>query len=135
MRLAWLAVGAWLAASGASPGAPGDAQAAAHYLNALDLWVKNGGPVSEVQSRVVDNCTKLALTTVDLAEWAALMTKRRDELNFRIDICVKATIHRVRPQPEFSNPMFVEMVCRDSKVLHYRELCSKAHLQPNGHAI
>jgi hypothetical protein len=134
MRLVWLALGTSLAASGASSDGPYDARARAEYWSMLDSWVNDGGPLSEVQSRVADNCTKLVLATVDYSEWAALLTTRPDELKFRADVCVKATVHRVHPQPEFSNPIFVGMICRDAKVALYRELCVKADLRPDANA-
>ena len=134
MRLVWLALGISLAASGASPDGPFDAQARAEYWSVLDSWVNDGGPPSEMHSRVADNCTKLVLATVDYSEWAALLTTRTDELKFRADVCVKATVHRVHPQPEFSIPIFVEMICRHAKVALYRELCIKANLRPDSNA-
>jgi hypothetical protein len=132
MRLAWLAIGITLATSSAGSDGPVPAHARAEYWQVLDDWVRKGGPASEVKERVVDSCTKLVLGTVDYSEWAALLTMRRGELRFRTDICVKATIHRVHPQPEFSNAMFVAMICRDSAVDLYHELCARANL--NGEA-
>ncbi|MEX2150007.1 MAG: hypothetical protein WD793_07320 [Steroidobacteraceae bacterium] len=134
MRLAWIAVSVWLATSGASSDGPIDAQTQATYWHLLDDWVKEGGPLSDVRSRVVDNCTKLVLGTVDYSEWAALHTTRRAELDFRVDVCVKATIHRVHPQPELSNAMFVAMLCGESNVALYRQLCARANLDPEGDA-
>ena len=104
MRLNVLAVVAWLSASAASSEDPDFLAAEARYWEALDAWVENGGPASELDSCVVDNCTKLALSPPDTSESAELLTVRRDELDFRIAVCVKATAHRVRPHQDFSNP-------------------------------
>jgi hypothetical protein len=120
-----------LAASAASSQGPFGERVRADFWSQLDGWVKDGGPQADIQSRVVDNCTKLALATVDYSEWAALLTTRTDELKFRIEVCVKATVHRVRPQPEFTNPLFVNMICRDTKITLYRELCLKADIRPD----
>jgi hypothetical protein len=134
MRLLTLAVVAWLAPFCVSSEEPNLPSTEANYWQDLDSWVERGGPESQVQSVVADNCTKLALFPVGTQEWASLLTERQEELEFRIAICVKATVHRVRPQQEFFNPMFVDMICRDSKVALYRKLCIKTNLQSSGNA-
>ena len=134
MRLSLLASVVWLAISDASSENLDVPPAEANYWRVLDTWVSSGGPASEVESVVADNCTKLALSPVGTSEWAALLTTRREELDFRIAVCVKATVHRVRPQQELLNPMFVDMICLDAKVPLYRELCTKANLRPSGNA-
>jgi hypothetical protein len=134
MRLAWLTLGTLLAASSAGSNGPVDPRVEAIYWQALDEWVKDGGPKSELRSRVADNCYKLVITTVGDVEKATLLTTRVDELQFRVDVCTKATFHRVHPQPEFSSQMFVDMICRDSNVAVYRELCVKAKLLPDPNA-
>ena len=131
MRLNVLAVVTWLSASAASSEDPDFLTAEAGYWEALDAWVENGGPASELDSRVVDNCTKLALSPPDTSESAELLTIRRDELDFRIAVCMKATAHRVRPQQDFLNPMFVNLICHEPKVGLYRELCIRANLRPS----
>ena len=131
MRLNVLAVVAWLSAFAASSEDPDFLAAEARYWEALDAWVENGGPASELDSRVVDNCTKLAQSPPDTSESAELLTVRRDQLDFRIAVCVKATAHRVRPHQDFSNPMFVDMICNESNVALYRELCIRANLLPS----
>ena len=125
------AVVALLSASAASSENPDFSRAEAKYWEALDAWVESGGPASELHSRVTDNCTLLALSPPDTSESAELLTVRRDELDFRIAVCVKATAHRVRPQQDFLNPMFVNMICHESKVALYRELCIRANLRPS----
>lgn len=134
MRLIALTIVAWLSASAANSEDPDALPAEAKYWEALDAWVESGGPKSELHSRVVDNCTKLALSPAGTSEWAALLTTRQDELDFRIAVCVKATAHCVRPQQEFLNPMFVDMICHETKVALYRQLCIKANLRPSENA-
>jgi len=122
---------ALLSASAASSENPDFSRAEAEYWEGLDAWVEDGGPESELKSRVVDNCTKLALSPPGTSEWAELLTMRQDELDFRIAVCVKATAQRVRPQQDFLNPMFVNLICHEPKVALYRELCIRANLRPS----
>lgn len=94
------------------------------YVGRLDQWVASGGNLEQVQSEVVDTCGRLILVTAD--------AQRRAELNadanawaLDADICAKITVHRVHPQPEFSNPEIVGLVCEGTNSL-FRALCARA---------
>jgi len=134
MRLFWPVVAILLAACGASTDDPSAAQLERRYWGELDDWVKGGGTNSEVQTRVVENCGKLVMITVGGSERAALSTTRREDFHFRVDVCVKTTVHRVHPQPEFSDPVVIRTICRDSDVALFRDLCVKANLRPTPNA-
>ena len=56
---------------------------------------------------MAETCGKLVMLTASAAEKATLATSSREEFDFRVDACVKSTVHRVHAQPEFSNPKIV----------------------------
>lgn len=48
------------------------------YFQTLDVWVKRGGPVNELQDTVVKTCGKLVMLTVSNSEKVSLSTTQRD---------------------------------------------------------
>ena len=94
------------------------------YFKNLDSWVQNGGDVNTVQEIVVENCGKLVMITVDSVEKLQLSTIKRDEFDWRLDVCVKMTVNRVHPQPEFENPKIINMICNDDVRL-FQKMCKQ----------
>lgn len=101
----------------------------AEYYRRLDDWVTRGGPIPEVQDTVVQTCGKLVMWTASVAEKLAFTTTRRDDFDFRVDVCVKMTVNRVHPQPEFEKPHLVKMICDESNVRLFVALCERSGLR------
>lgn len=99
------------------------------YFSTLDGWVKEGGPVREVQDTVVETCGKLVIATVGGSEVVSLATTQKEEFHFRVDVCTKMTVNRVHPQPEFEKKELVEMICDDSKIVVFKKLCRRSGLR------
>jgi hypothetical protein len=56
------------------------------------------------------------------------LRSHRDELEARVDICVKLTVHRVRKQPGFDDPKVIGMMC-DLNDRVFNQLCVRAGLR------
>lgn len=97
------------------------------YLSRLDQWVSSNAKPETIQTQVVENCGKLMMVLVSAEQQKAFMGPARDELDTRVDICTKITVHRVSPQPEFSNPKILKLVCHDMKSV-FHNLCERANL-------
>jgi hypothetical protein len=95
------------------------------YFRTLDGWVKRGGPVNEIQDTIVKTCGKLVMVTASHAEKASLSTTKRDEFHHRVDVCTKMTVNRVYAQPEFEKKEIIMMICDESKVSLFKELCKR----------
>jgi hypothetical protein len=93
------------------------------YLSTLDEWVAKGGPVSEIQERVVGTCGKLILAAASPSERVTLSTTQRDEFDFRVDVCSKMTVHRVHKQPEFENREIIKNICGGNSLPIFKRLC------------
>ncbi len=98
------------------------------YTHRLDAWVNGGGTVADVQSQVIENCGKLVISQAGIIEAARLATIDHDELDFRVDVCMKMTVNRVYKQPEFEKPEIVAMICDGSHEL-FRRLCQRSGLR------
>lgn len=101
----------------------------AKYFATLNGWVKQGGPVNELQDIVVKTCGKLVWLTADTSEKLTLPITQREEFDFRVDVCTKMTANRVYPQPEFEKKEIVSMICDKSKVALFRKLCKQSGLR------
>jgi len=97
------------------------------YFQALDAWVESGGDIKQVQKELVKNCGKLVLASVPVKTAAAMMGPRREDFHFRVDVCVKTTVNRVHPQPEFKIQKILTAIC-GSNIKLFRELCQKTGL-------
>ena len=99
------------------------------YTDRLDAWVKAGGPTNEIQSHVIPDCSKLAVSQAGPVE-SINMLFDREEYDFRSDVCFQVTVNRVYPQPRFQNPKMVAIVCDSGNDL-FRKLCAQAGLRQN----
>ncbi len=101
------------------------------YLSRLDAWVSGGGKPADVQSGVVETCGRLLMVTATATEAVAFMKERREDLDFRVDVCTKLTITRAHPQPEFSKPEIRKIVCEDMPETQsiFEVLCKRAGLR------
>ena len=93
------------------------------YFKRLDQWVRDGGKPGEVQRTVVRTCGKLVMLTASSRKRLSFTGKNRKEFDFRVDVCVKMTVNRIHPQPEFKKPEIVNMICRETKVRLFKEMC------------
>src|SRR3954453_18373134 len=82
------------------------------YLNRLDAWVAAGGDTNKIQNEVLESCGRMMYLR-DPSLGTATTKELRESLDMRIDVCAKITVHRVHPQPEFSKPEIVRIVCED----------------------
>jgi hypothetical protein len=81
------------------------------YLSRLDTWVASRD-LKTLQAQVVENCGKM-MYLKDATLGQATPNALKETLDTRIDVCTKITVHRVEPQPEFSNPAVIKIVCGD----------------------
>jgi len=98
------------------------------YFSSLDHWVESGGNIDTVQKSVVENCGKLTMATASLSEKAQFITTDQEEFHFRVDVCVKMTVNRVHPQPEFEKSDIVNMIC-DGDTPFFQLLCLRSGLR------
>ncbi len=97
------------------------------YMGRLDAWVANGGPQDKIQSDVIPDCTKLAVSQAGPLR-APLLLFDRAEYDFRADICLQITVNRIYPQPKLQDHEIVAMICNSENDLFSR-LCQRAGLQ------
>jgi hypothetical protein len=97
------------------------------YLTRLDEWATSSKDVKTVQSQVVENCGKLIMVASP-TEASAYIESRRQDFDMYVDICTKMTVNRVHPQPEFSNPKIVKMICDDG-LQWQKKLCKRSGLK------
>ncbi|MDO8838231.1 MAG: hypothetical protein Q7V31_04830 [Parvibaculum sp.] len=98
------------------------------YLSQLDLWVDQGGEINEIQTELVEPCGKLVMAKGSTADRAAYISTRQEDFHMMVDICVKLTVHRVYPQPEFENPKIVATICGAKDEL-LTNLCDRSSLK------
>ena len=99
-------------------------------MKPLDHWVQSGGDIKAVQAEVVKPCGKLIMSQAGAFERLQLITFYRSEFDFRVDVCVKMTVNRRYPQPEFQNSNVEHMICGDKNSFHevFRHLCQRSGL-------
>lgn len=99
------------------------------YFATLDDWVRRKGPVNEIDNTVGKTCAKLVMLSASAVEKAAFITTRRDEFDFRVDICAKMTVNRVHPQPEFEKKRIVSGICDENPSPLFIKLCKRSGLR------
>lgn len=83
------------------------------YLAKLQKWIDKGGDPSNVQNDVLKPCSKLVMLTATSAEQDSFNSKTNiKEYDFRASFCMKATVNKIHPQPEFKNRKNIEEICR-----------------------
>lgn len=103
------------------------------YWAQLDAWAENRTATKQELIEIATRdlppiCGKL-VTSYALASGKSPNSSKeyREEWDFNSDFCVKATIHRRFPQPEFENPKIVEMLCERHKKYEFNyNLCKRA---------
>lgn len=103
------------------------------YWAQLDAWTDNRTATKEelvtmAVKELPAICSKL-VTSYALASGKSLDGSRedREEWDFNSDFCVKATVHRRFPQPEFENPKILDMVCHKQRAYEFNyNLCKRA---------
>ena len=103
------------------------------YWAQLDAWADNRTATKEELIKVAATelpfiCSKL-VTSYALAAGKAPNSSQedREDWDFNADFCVKATIHRRFPQPEFKNPRIVDMLCNKKRDYEFNyNLCKRA---------
>jgi hypothetical protein len=96
------------------------------YVSKLDLWVRSGGSIATLQSNVVETCGKLIITQAGVLQNLKFWTYARSDFDFDVDVCVKMTVNRVHPQPEFEKPEIVRAICGPSSEAFFQKLCEHA---------
>lgn len=107
------------------------------YWAQLDAWTENRTASKEELVTIAVKelpaiCSKL-VTSYALVSGKSLDGSRedREEWDFNSDFCVKATIHRRFPQPEFENPKILDMVCHKQRAYEFNyNLCKRAGVLP-----
>ncbi len=98
------------------------------YWAELDLLVNLSAPnskfIEELVKKGPEICGKLSLA------YRNNINFKRDEFDFDVDVCMKATVHRRIKQPEFSNPLIVNKICSPSNEF-FHNLCRKADVNMN----
>ncbi|MEK6641210.1 MAG: hypothetical protein AABZ17_11135, partial [Nitrospirota bacterium] len=74
-------------------------------------------------------CGKLVMVTANASEAVVSTTTQREEFDFRVDVCAKATVSRSHHQPEFDDPKLIQVICDDSKVILFEKLCKRSGLR------
>ena len=75
------------------------------YWNKLDGYAASSRIAQEDGQVIFDTCGKLVLLTATYLEKAAFSAGlKQEEYDFRVNVCGKATVNMVLPQPEFSEP-------------------------------
>lgn len=69
------------------------------------------------------------MLTASGAEKVTLATTRREDFDFRVDVCTKITVNRVHPQPELEKKETAVIICDQSKVVLFKKLCKWAKLR------
>ena len=97
------------------------------YWSILDSYA-NSTKIGKASGQIIfDTCGKLTLLTASYIEKAAFTAGfKQDEYDFRVNVCAKATINSVHPQPEFSskNKDITDQICAEDKSFIY-EICNR----------
>ena len=99
------------------------------YLMGLDAWVDNGGQVALLQEEVLETCGMLVMLEASAAEKIQLVTTRREDFHFRVDVCAKMTVNRVHAQPEFQQEDTIAVICDQAKIQLFDLLCVHSGLR------
>ena len=98
------------------------------YLSRLDDWVASGGDFVSLQDEVVANCGKLVMVAASETERQAFLGANQQEFDLRLEICTGITLNRIRPQPAFTQPELVALICDGDNRL-YARLCGRSGLR------
>lgn len=97
------------------------------YWSILDSYA-NSTKIGKAGGQIIfDTCGKLTLSTASYIEKAAFTAGfKQEEYDFRVNVCAKATINSVHPQPEFSskNKDITDQICAEDKSFIY-EICNR----------
>jgi hypothetical protein len=100
-----------------------------NYFAELDAWVDKGAPIEEIETIVASRCGRILLAYSPLLTQIRLVTIGRDDYDFWVSMCVKMTVHRVSPQPEFKGAhkaSLIKRTCESHEM--WRRLCNRAEL-------
>ena len=95
-------------------------------LDELDSWIPRGGRMEEVNSLVGPACATLVTLYASPSERKAFPTKLREEWDYRVGFCVKGTVHRQHPQPEFENKELLDTLCAPGPNKIWSVMCRRA---------
>ena len=105
------------------------------YWSQLDEWAES--KETDREKLIEKGLTLLpeACSNLVMAYWVgsgrsmAMNSEERSEWEFNVDLCMKATMHRHFPQPEFENKQIVKLLCHDNKDYDFNyQLCERAGL-------
>lgn len=104
-------------------------------IAALDFWAARPAAktfddvLPTVNAEVMPACGELAFAQATALERLWLITFGRDELDFRVDVCVKMTVNRNYPQPEFLDTALVGQIC-GGKTRIFERICKHNGFTP-----
>ena len=97
------------------------------YWKTLDNYAASTQMVQEDGQIIFDTCSKLVVLTATYVEKAAFSAGfKQEEYDFRVNVCAKATVNMVHPQPEFSkqNKDITDQICINDGSFIYK-VCKK----------
>jgi hypothetical protein len=97
------------------------------YWNTLDKYAASTQLAQEDGQIIFDTCSKLVMLTATYVEKAAFSAGfKQEEYDFRVNVCGKATVNMVHPQPEFSiqNKDITDQICINDGSFIYK-VCKK----------
>jgi len=101
-------------------------QLEAGTLKELDDWVAAGGKVEDINKSLLPACAKLVSLYATAEERREFPRALREEWDFRVDVCVKGTVHRRHPQPEFENKQITDQLCSPDNNKLWSVVCQRA---------
>ncbi len=103
------------------------------YWAQLDAWAENRTASKEElinsgTSKLPEICSKLVYSyALASGKSPNSSPENREDWEFNSDVCVKATVHRRFPQPEFQNPKILDTLCHKQKAYEFNyNLCKRA---------
>jgi hypothetical protein len=97
------------------------------YWKILDSRAASTHIAQEDGQIIFDTCAKLVILTATYVEKAAFSSGfKQEEYDFRVNVCAKATVNMVHPQPEFSerNKDITDQICINDGGFVYK-VCKK----------
>lgn len=97
------------------------------YWDVLDRYAASSQITQEDAQLIFDTCSKLTVITASYLEKAAFTAGfKQEEYDFRVNVCAKATVNMVQPQPEFAsrNKHITDQICSNDGSFIYK-VCAR----------
>ncbi len=96
------------------------------YFQTLDEWVRRKGAIEEVNTVIAPTCGRLVSLLSTMTENVGFLSIRRDDWDFRLDVCVQMTVNRVYPQPFLQKPEVIEVTCHKNNGRFFTTMCRRS---------